>query len=109
MIFVAFKSSGFHSNGYSLLRAVYKSSAVLKKNKRILMKPTKLYTFLVPFLEQIKGLRAMAHITGGGLDNISRILPQGLKADLQPWPVPACFLDVKHRARLSLEGFIESV
>ena len=97
---VAFKSSGFHSNGYSLLRAIYKSPAVLKKNKKILMRPTRLYTFLVPFLEQIKGLRAMAHITGGGLDNISRILPQGLKADIQPWTVPACFLDVKHRAKL---------
>lgn len=98
---VAFKSSGFHSNGYSLLRKIYKSPAVLKKNKKVLMKPTRLYTFLVPFLEQIKGLRAIAHITGGGLDNISRILPQGLKADLKPWPVPPWFLNVKHRAKLS--------
>jgi len=65
------------------------------------MRPTRLYTFLVPFLERIKGLRAIAHITGGGLNNISRILPQGLKADLQPWSVPTCFLDIKYRARLS--------
>lgn len=98
---VAFKSSGFHSNGYSLLRKVYKSPVSLKKNKKTLLQPTRLYTFLSPYLDQINGLRAMAHITGGGLDNLSRILPPSLKAELKPWPVPSCFLDVKKRASLS--------
>ena len=104
---VAFKSSGFHSNGYSLLRRIYKSDADLKKHKKTLLRPTRLYTFLYPYLNKIKGLRAMAHITGGGLDNLSRILPSHLKAELNPWTVPSCFLDVKIRARLSWEELLK--
>ena len=103
---VAFKSSGFHSNGYSLLRKIYKSASSLKKNQKILMEPTRLYTFLIPYLDQISGLRTMAHITGGGLDNLSRILPKGLRADLKPWAVPSCFLDVKKQAGLSWKDLL---
>ena len=65
------------------------------------MQATRLYTFLSPFLDQIPGLKAMAHITGSGLDNLSRILPKGLKAELNTWPIPSCFLDVKKRAGLT--------
>lgn len=105
---VAFKSVGFHSNGYSLLRKIYKSPTSLKKNKKILLQPTKLYTFLSPYLDKTRDLRAMAHITGGGLDNLSRILPAGLKAELNPWSVPSCFLDVKKRAGLSWKELLQT-
>lgn len=106
---VAFKSSGFHSNGYSLLRKIYSSPAELKKQKASLMKPTRLYTFLTPYIHQIKGLRAIAHITGGGLNNLSRILPSDCKAELNPWSVPSCFLDVKRRAgALSWKDLLET-
>jgi len=98
---IAFKSSGFHSNGYSLLRKIYKSPSDLKKHKKILMEPTRLYSFLTPVLDKIKDLKAIAHITGGGLDNLSRILPVGLQATLKPWKIPSCFADVKQRAGLS--------
>ena len=98
---VAFKSSGFHSNGYSLLRQIYKDAGELKKNKKTLMEPTRLYSFLVPVLDRIKGLRAMAHITGSGLDNLSRIVPDHLTAELKAWSAPSCFLDVKSKAGLS--------
>lgn len=105
---IAFKSSGFHSNGYSLLRKIYKAPDLLKKNKKVLLQPTRLYTFLTPYLDKIRGLRAMAHITGGGLDNLSRILPPGLKAELNPWSVPSCFLDVKKRAGLSWKSLLQT-
>lgn len=105
---VAFKSSGFHSNGYSLLRKIYKTPSLLKKNREILMEPTRLYSFLSPYLDQIPDLKALAHITGGGLDNISRILPKGLSADLKPWPVPSCFLDVKQRTGLSWKNLLQT-
>ena len=105
---VAFKSSGFHSNGYSLLRKIYKSPASLKKNKKVLLRPTKLYTFLSPYLNKMSGLRAIAHITGGGLDNLSRIFPPSLMAELNPWSVPSCFLDVKKRAGLSWKELLQT-
>ena len=105
---IAFKSSGFHSNGYSLLRKIYNSPALLKKNKKILMEPTRLYSFLTPFLDQISGLRAIAHITGGGLNNLSRILPKHLKADLKTWSVPDCFLEVKQKALLTWKELLQT-
>ena len=98
---IALPSSGFHSNGYSLLRQIYKTPEDLQSRRGVLMRPTRLYTFLTPFLDQLRGLRAMAHITGGGLDNLSRIIPSGLKADLQPWKIPPVFLEAKERGGLS--------
>ena len=105
---VAFKSSGFHSNGYSLLRKVYKSPFLLNKKKKTLMKPTRLYSFLSPFLDQIPGLKAIAHITGGGLDNLSRILPKHLHAKLNKWPVPKNFLEIKQKAQLNWKELLQT-
>ena len=105
---VALKSSGFHSNGYSLLRKIYNTATSLKKNKKVLLQPTRLYSFLTPFLDQISGLKAIAHITGGGLDNMSRILPKHLKADLQSWTVPDCFLEVKQKANLNWKELLQT-
>ena len=104
---VAFKSSGFHSNGYSLLRKIYQSPSDLKKHKKTLLQPTRLYSFLTPFLDKIPGLRAIAHITGGGLDNLSRILPNGFQAQLKPWEIPPCFLDVKKKSGLSWKEMLQ--
>ena len=103
---LALKSSGFHSNGYSLLRKLYSSSEDLSKQKSAFMEPTALYTFLAPHFKEIKGLKAIAHITGGGLNNISRIIPKGLTAQLQPWTVPTGFLEVKDKGGLSWESFL---
>ena len=98
------KSSGFHSNGYSLLRKVYKTKPLLLKNEKALMKPTRLYHFLTPYLKNIK---AMSHITGGGLNNLSRILPSHLQADLKAWKIPSCFKDVKKRSGMSWKEMLE--
>ena len=105
---IALKSNGFHSNGYSLLRKIYRTKKDREGKKQLLLRPTKLYTFLAPHLNHIKGLRAMAHITGGGLDNISRIIPQGMVADLQAWKVPPCFLEVKQKADLTWRSLLKT-
>ena len=95
---VGVSSAGFHSNGFSLLRKVFRRD--LKKWKKELLKPTALYSALATRLFKLKGLRALAHITGGGMDNILRILPPGMDAVLKPWPVPPPFQEVKKRTRL---------
>ena len=97
-ILIGVSSSGFHSNGFSLLRKVFASD--LKKWKKELLKPTGLYVSLAQELFRIKGLKAIAHITGGGMDNLLRVLPKGMEAQMKTWNVPACFLEVKKRTKM---------
>lgn len=99
-VLVAFASSGFHSNGYSLLRKVFNKDAA--KWKTTLLKPTRLYVDLYMQMKKAKlDLHAMAHITGGGLDNIGRVLPKGYVAELKPWNLPKEFLEVKKRSKMT--------
>ena len=84
---LAIPSSGVHSNGYSLVRYVLKKGKVnLKENsflKNELLKPTKIYVKEVLKLVDNKLLNGCANITGGGLaDNIKRVIPNGLVADI---------------------------
>ena len=105
---IAIASSGFHSNGYSLIRKVVFDSAKLRVSDRPgqlessvgkqLLQPTWIYTRVVrDVLRKYKVksvVHGIAHITGGGLfENISRILPKGtgIRIDRDSWPTPACF------------------
>ena len=84
---LAIPSSGIHSNGYSLVRYVlkkekinFKSNSFLKKE---LIRPTKIYVNEVLSLINKDLLNGCANITGGGLaDNIKRVIPNGLVADI---------------------------
>lgn len=96
MRLLGLSSSGFHSNGFSLLRKVF--AADLDSWREVLLKPTALYVKVVHAALKMQGLKAVAHITGGGMDNVPRVLPENTKARLKPWPVPAPFLEVKKRA-----------
>jgi phosphoribosylformylglycinamidine cyclo-ligase len=84
---LAVPSSGVHSNGYSLVRYVLKKQKInLKKNqflKKELLKPTKIYVKEILNLIDNNLLNGCANITGGGLaDNIKRVIPDGLVADI---------------------------
>jgi len=86
-LILAIPSSGIHSNGYSLVRYVLKKSKInLDKNfflKNELIKPTKIYVREILNLIHNKLLISCANITGGGIgDNIKRIIPNGLVADI---------------------------
>ncbi|BCB19977.1 phosphoribosylformylglycinamidine cyclo-ligase [Bosea sp. ANAM02] len=98
-------SSGVHSNGYSLVRRIvalsglgWQAPAPFAPDRSLaeaLLEPTRIY--VKPLLQALKatdGIKALAHITGGGFpDNIPRVLPEGLGValDLVSIPVPAVF------------------
>jgi len=103
-IILGLESSGLHSNGFSLVRKVLLEEANLdlaqpagdlKRPLGIeLLEPTRIYVQPVTTLLRQVGVKGMAHITGGGLqDNIARILPAGMKAVIKAgsWPVPSLF------------------
>src|SRR5262245_53909297 len=80
---VGLPSSGFHSNGYSLVRALVEDRA-LEPDPDLLLAPTRLYVDDLRALAEGGGLRAAAHITGGGRpENLPRALPEGLGARLE--------------------------
>ncbi|GMB93950.1 phosphoribosylformylglycinamidine cyclo-ligase [Helicobacter heilmannii] len=85
-ILVGFKSSGLHSNGFSLVREILKSKPKSAPNLDTLLTPTRLYTPLLALKEKI---HALAHITGGGLrGNLTRILPAHLSAYIELKALP---------------------
>ncbi len=104
-ILIGVSSSGFHSNGFSLLRKVFKKD--LQKWRSELLKPTALYGGLAQKLCKGVELKAMAHITGGGVDNIQRVLPEDMKAQLKKWPLPSIFVEVQKRAKLSRTALLK--
>ena len=86
-LILAIPSSGIHSNGYSLVRHVINKKKVNIKNntflKKELLKPTKIYVKEVLNLINNNLINSCANITGGGLsDNIKRVMPEGLVADV---------------------------
>lgn len=110
-VIIGLAASGLHSNGYSLVRKIvettqgcdYASSAPFESGKNlgdILLTPTKIYVrSLLEALKLedengIRSIKGMANITGGGLlENIPRVLPEGLGAiiDANTWELPKVF------------------
>ena len=86
-LILAIHSYGIHSNGYSLIRHILQIKKInIKKNnflKKELIKPTKIYVKEILNLIENNLLTGCANITGGGLaDNISRIIPEELCAEI---------------------------
>lgn len=101
MVAIGVSSSGFHSNGFSLLRKLFNTEKDLQEFGQQLLEPTALYVRLVMDLLNTHSLAAIAHITGGGMDNVARILPQGLSLKLENWQWPEIFKEAQVRAQLS--------
>jgi len=86
-LIIAIPSNGLHSNGYSLVRYLLRQKKInIKKNKFLkseLLKPTKIYVKEIMDLINNKLINGCANITGGGIsDNIKRILPNKLSANI---------------------------
>jgi phosphoribosylformylglycinamidine cyclo-ligase len=74
-----------------------------------LLAPTALYVKLMKELMNSVELHAAAHITGGGMSNIPRVLPHGLKMNLRRWSWPAEFMEVQKRTSMSDEEMLETL
>ena len=82
-VVLAIPSSGFHSNGFSLVRSVLKKKKVNKSLKKNLLKPTKIYSKEILKLCNKNLINAAAHITGGGLfENLLRSIPENLTLNI---------------------------
>jgi phosphoribosylformylglycinamidine cyclo-ligase len=100
---VGIASTGVHSNGYSLVRRIVEKAKLDLRRPApgfdrplgdVLLAPTRLYPPLVADLRQHVTLKAIAHITGGGLlENPPRVIPEGLglRFDRRAWPEPPVF------------------
>ena len=93
-----------HSNGFSLVRRIVEQSGLgwtepcpfdpKTSVGEALMTPTRIYVKSVLAAIKAGGVKALAHITGGGLvDNVPRVLPDTLQADIDgaSWKLPAVF------------------
>lgn len=84
-VLIALPSSGFHSNGFSLVNAVLeKTGETSKELLEQFMSPTKIYVKeVLNILAKVPSVKALAHITGGGLySNTMRVIPNGLDLDI---------------------------
>lgn len=102
---IALASSGAHSNGYSLIRHIISKQKITLDSARLdaLLKPTRIYVQSLLALAHQQYLKGAAHITGGGfMDNIPRILPQGLAARIneKSWQIPELFQWLQHQGQL---------
>jgi len=103
-VLIGLASSGLHSNGYSLVRKVLLEDAKLDLSQQYgqlscslgeeLLRPTKIYVKTILSLLETVSIKGMAHITGGGfVENIPRMLPDGLGAIIEAgsWPALPIF------------------
>lgn len=112
---IGLKSSGFHTNGFSLVRAIIDEAGIDinavpefsdEPLYKLLLKPHRPYFNEVHPLVQEKKIRGIAHITGGGFyDNISRILPENTDAVINgnSWERPALFRMIAEAGKVEFE------
>lgn len=115
-VLLGIKSSGIHSNGYSLVRKLFGDSNKAEMEKyddrlggtlaEVLLTPTKIYVRSILSLIEKVPVKGIAHITGGGfIENIPRIFPEGIgcEIDKHSYEVPAVFRAMQEKAGISDE------
>ena len=115
-LLIGLESAGLHTNGFSLARHAILENRGLKladevegtgqSVEEVLLAPHLSYLDPIAPLLDNPGLRGLAHITGGGLlDNIPRILPAGLQAEIRggTWEIPALFHRIQEWAEVQTE------
>jgi phosphoribosylformylglycinamidine cyclo-ligase len=90
-VIVGFPSNGIHTNGFSLVRALIGDDDF---DAELVLAPHRLYVDDVRGLREHADVKALAHVTGGGiLGNLTRVVPEGLEAriDWDSWQRPPVF------------------
>ena len=119
-ILIGVSSSGFHSNGFSLIRKVLEDYNVSLDEDiegeslgTILLKPTNIYVQEVLNLRKLIKISSIAHITGGGFfENIPRMLNESQKVDIAfnfgDWPAYKHFRWIQDVAKISEENMLKT-
>jgi len=90
-VVIGLPSSGLHTNGFTLVRELLGDDEI---DAELLLEPHRLYLHDIRELRRRADVRALAHVTGGGiLGNLSRVLPDGVEAriDWDSWQRPPVF------------------
>jgi len=88
-VIIGLKSTGAHSNGFSLIRKLYEDKRISKAEFEQSLAPTAIYVNEILKLCSLGAVSALANITGGGiLSNLERIIPNGLSAKLDKNSLP---------------------
>ncbi len=119
-VLVGISSSGFHSNGFSLIRKVLENYKISLDDEiegeslgTILLKPTNIYVKEVLNLSKLLKISSIAHITGGGFfENIPRMLNKNQKVDIafnfSDWPSYKHFKWIQDVAKISEENMLKT-
>jgi len=103
-LIIGIRSSGLHSNGYSLVRKVMETSCADALLDDILA-PTRIYVKPILSLINKFEVRSICHVTGGGLtENLPRVLPDNVTANihLDSWTMPEVFSWLKDNGSIGL-------
>ncbi|MDW8124686.1 MAG: phosphoribosylformylglycinamidine cyclo-ligase [Geminicoccaceae bacterium] len=112
-VILGLASSGVHANGFSLVRLILEERGLGIDDPapfapgctlaEALLEPTRIYVGSALAAVRAGGVKAMAHITGGGLvENLPRVLPEGVVArlDARAWPLPPVFAWLREAGKL---------
>ncbi|MFA5536987.1 MAG: phosphoribosylformylglycinamidine cyclo-ligase [Bacillota bacterium] len=115
-VLIGLAASGVHSNGFSLVRKILLENSGIALTEKLpqlaktlgeeLLTPTRIYApHILPLLDRYQ-IKAMAHITGGGLtDNLPRVFPLNLDAliNLNSWDIPPIFHLIAEKGPVAME------
>ena len=117
-VVLGIKSSGVHSNGFSLVRKVLDDQKLSLTDYvdelgmtlgEALLEPTRIYVKLIQQLKNHVTIKGLSHVTGGGFyENLPRILPEGLGVDVlkDSWDVLPIFTYLQKQADFSFEDML---
>lgn len=117
-VILGIKSSGVHSNGFSLVRKIITEQKLSLTDYvdelgmtlgEALLEPTRIYVKLIQNLKTQVTIKGLSHVTGGGFyENLPRMLPEGLGVDVfkGSWDVLPIFNYLQTQANYSLEDML---